>query len=276
MKLNRGDVWGHFAPMFHLVDVFAVRGPCWRLLGLSCCCSCLYGLCEQSIVQCSAVRRSAGYGPSGSLSPHHSWRIRVHQNSASGDGCSAEPGRCRCTPSRWWAAATSSCPPSLPRTPCWPSVRSPASNRASSPASPRLLVSRTACVSHNNTQRSLPCCLPALPGSKKHTLPRPPMGPPPSPCPRASHPPHPAGRNPTPRRRARARERHQRGQHHADHAGQQPAGGAAGPELHARHVLRRLAAVARGADARHRGGWAAGWLLACWLLGWLVDGWVGE
>jgi hypothetical protein len=24
MKLNRHDVWGHFAPMFHLVDVFAV------------------------------------------------------------------------------------------------------------------------------------------------------------------------------------------------------------------------------------------------------------
>ena len=24
MGLNRQDVWGHFAPMFHLVDVFAV------------------------------------------------------------------------------------------------------------------------------------------------------------------------------------------------------------------------------------------------------------
>lgn len=24
MGLHRGDVWGHFAPMFHLVDVFAV------------------------------------------------------------------------------------------------------------------------------------------------------------------------------------------------------------------------------------------------------------
>jgi hypothetical protein len=24
MGLNRHDVWGHFAPMFHLVDVFAV------------------------------------------------------------------------------------------------------------------------------------------------------------------------------------------------------------------------------------------------------------
>lgn len=24
MKINRHDVWGHFAPMFHLVDVFAV------------------------------------------------------------------------------------------------------------------------------------------------------------------------------------------------------------------------------------------------------------
>ena len=24
MKLNSQDVWGHFAPMFHLVDVFAI------------------------------------------------------------------------------------------------------------------------------------------------------------------------------------------------------------------------------------------------------------
>lgn len=24
MSLNAGDVWGHFAPMFHLVDVFAI------------------------------------------------------------------------------------------------------------------------------------------------------------------------------------------------------------------------------------------------------------
>lgn len=24
MTLNRHDVWGHFAPMFHLVDVFAI------------------------------------------------------------------------------------------------------------------------------------------------------------------------------------------------------------------------------------------------------------
>ena len=24
MRLHGGDVWGHFAPMFHLVDVFAV------------------------------------------------------------------------------------------------------------------------------------------------------------------------------------------------------------------------------------------------------------
>lgn len=26
MSLHRGDVWGHFAPMFHLVDVFASEG----------------------------------------------------------------------------------------------------------------------------------------------------------------------------------------------------------------------------------------------------------
>ena len=24
MRLHGGDVWGHFAPLFHLVDVFAV------------------------------------------------------------------------------------------------------------------------------------------------------------------------------------------------------------------------------------------------------------
>lgn len=24
MRLHGGDVWGHFAPMFHLVDVFAI------------------------------------------------------------------------------------------------------------------------------------------------------------------------------------------------------------------------------------------------------------
>jgi hypothetical protein len=24
MRLHKGDVWGHFAPLFHLVDVFAV------------------------------------------------------------------------------------------------------------------------------------------------------------------------------------------------------------------------------------------------------------
>jgi len=24
MRLHSGDVWGHFAPLFHLVDVFAV------------------------------------------------------------------------------------------------------------------------------------------------------------------------------------------------------------------------------------------------------------
>ena len=24
MRLHGGDVWGHFAPMFHLVDVFAL------------------------------------------------------------------------------------------------------------------------------------------------------------------------------------------------------------------------------------------------------------
>ena len=33
MNLNAGDVWGHFAPMFHLVDVFAI----YAITLVSCC-----------------------------------------------------------------------------------------------------------------------------------------------------------------------------------------------------------------------------------------------
>lgn len=36
MRLHRGDVWGHFAPMFHLVDVFAGRQAGGQWLRSSC------------------------------------------------------------------------------------------------------------------------------------------------------------------------------------------------------------------------------------------------